>query len=141
TYDPHGRNLGNIEFIYGGVGRNVAHNLAQLSIPTRFVSTIDDTAFGQAIADELSEYNVDISKLYTVKEHGIGMWLAILGSNGSLEGSISQMPDLSYLEQWVHQHGDELIQSSSHVVLEVDLNANISQEIVKLSNKYDKPIY
>ena len=46
-YDPAGRNLGSVSVVHGGVGRNVAENIANLGIPVSFVGLLDETAFGR----------------------------------------------------------------------------------------------
>lgn len=140
-YDPLGRNLGHIRFFHGGVGRNVVENLAYLGLSTYFVSTVDNSALGQEVINRLKRTKVNTEFLTTVEEKGMGMWLAILDQKGDLAGSISQMPDLSLLEKHIHEHGHQMMETCSHVVLELDLNKNISYQVVKLAQTFGKPVY
>ena len=39
TYLPAGRNAGRVEIVHGGVGRNVAEDIANVGLPTRFVGS------------------------------------------------------------------------------------------------------
>ena len=48
-YHPLGRNLGGIQFVHGGVGRNVVQNLANLGLNTTFLSSVDGTGIGQEV--------------------------------------------------------------------------------------------
>ena len=45
-YDPLGRNVGTVRFIHGGVGRNVAENLALAGSSPVFVSSVDEGGLG-----------------------------------------------------------------------------------------------
>lgn len=141
SYVPTGRNLGSIQFVHGGVGRNVAENLARLGVPTRFVSSVDAAGLGQEVLLRLGRTNVNTQYVAEAEREGMGMWLAVLDQAGDLAGSISQMPDLTAMENMIAEHGEEIVRSSSHIMLELDLNATISKTVLKLANEYGKPVY
>jgi len=140
-YNPFGRNLGNVKFLHGGVGRNVAENLAYLNLPIYFVSTVDNSALGNEVINRLRKANVNLDFVSFAKDKGMGMWLAVLDQKGDLVGSISQMPDLSLLERLVSEKGQDVIKRSSHVVLELDLNECISRKVIEIAQKFNKQIY
>lgn len=140
-YVPSGRNLGSIEFIHGGVGRNVAENLANLDLPTLFISTVDHSALGEEVLHRLHRSKVDTSYIARAEAQGMGMWLAILDEHGNLAGSVSQMPELEILHNLIIQKGEEIIRDSSHIVLELDLNEDISKKVISLAKQYNKPVY
>ncbi len=140
-YDPYGRNLGDIRFFHGGVGRNVAENLAYLGLSTYFVSTVDNSALGKEVISRLQRTKVNTEYLTFVDEKGMGMWLAILDQKGDLAGSISQMPDLTLLEKHIVEKGPQIMETCSHVVLELDLNRNISYQVVEMAQAHGKPVY
>lgn len=140
-YDPLGRNLGHIRFYHGGVGRNVVENLAYLGLSAYFVSTVDNSALGQEVINRLLRTKVNTDYLTQVAEKGMGMWLAILDQKGDLAGSISQMPDLKLLEKHIFEQGPQIMETCSHVVLELDLNQNISYQVLKIAKDYGKPVY
>ncbi|MDF2719945.1 MAG: psuK [Paenibacillus sp.] len=141
AYIPTGRNLGKIQFVHGGVGRNVAENLARMGVSTRFVSSVDATGLGQEVVDRLNRTNADTRYVASAEQEGMGMWLAVLDQTGELAGSISQMPDLSTMERTITEHGDEIVRSSSHILLELDLNAGISKTVLELARRHGKPVY
>jgi pseudouridine kinase len=141
NYHPSTRNLGNIQFVHGGVGRNVAENLANLNVATFFVSSVDANAIGKEVAERLHKSKVNTPYLIESKQLGMGMWLAILDENGNLAGSISQMPDLTLLQELISRKGKEMIGQSTHITLELDLNYQISHSVIKLAEEAKKPIY
>lgn len=140
-YDPVGRNVGDIKFIHGGVGRNVAENLGVLDIPVTFGSTVDETGIGQEVINRLTENGVETAFLKKTKTGGMGMWMAILDHEGNLAGSISKMPDFHLFEELIDEKAEEMIASASHVALEIDLNETITRRIMALAKKHCKPIY
>jgi pseudouridine kinase len=141
NYHPSTRNLGIIQFVHGGVGRNVALNLANLNLSTCFVSSVDATAIGKEVVEKLHKSKVNTDDLIESKQLGMGMWLAILNEKGDLAGSISQMPDLTLLQEWITRKGKEMIQKSTHIALELDLNYQIAHSVIKLAEEEKKPIY
>jgi pseudouridine kinase len=141
NYHPSTRNLGIIQFVHGGVGRNVAENLANLNLSTCFVSSVDATAIGKEVVEKLHMSKVNTDDLIESKQLGMGMWLAILNEKGDLAGSISQMPDLTLLQELITRKGKEMIQKSTHIALELDLNYQIAHCVIKLAEEEKKPIY
>ncbi|MCR8635993.1 PfkB family carbohydrate kinase [Paenibacillus radicis (ex Xue et al. 2023)] len=139
-YIPTGRNLGSIQFVHGGVGRNVAENLTNLDLATSFVSTVDSTGLGDEIIQRLKKSNAHTEYLGKINQ-GMGMWLAVLDENGNLAGSISQMPQLDELERIIDNSGKKIVQQSTHIVLELDLNEQISKRVVELSLQENKPVF
>lgn len=140
-YRPAGRNLGSIQFVHGGVGRNVAETIASLSVPTTFVSSVDATGIGHEVLSRLQARHIDVSYVKEAPSGGMGMWLAILNENGDLAGSISQMPNLAHMEQQLLEQGDKLVQETSHIALELDLNEPISRRVIQLAAQHGKPVY
>lgn len=141
AYQPDGRNLGSIQFVHGGVGRNVAENLANLEVPTGLVSSVDRTGLGDEVLARLARVNVETKHVQACEKEGMGMWLAILNENGDLAGSISQMPNLGALEAAVKQHGDALVSESTHIVLEIDLTEAIARETLTVAHRHNRPVY
>lgn len=140
-YRPEGRNLGRVEFVHGGVGRNVAENLAYLETPVTFVSTVDESGLGQEIRERLQKNGVAVDYLLNVSDSGMGMWLVIVDEKGNVAGSISHMPDLKPLQKWLEDRGEALIREASHIALELDLNESIAEHVLKLARRERKPVY
>lgn len=141
AYQPLSRNLGRIEFVHGGVARNVVENIANLEVPASFLTTVDASGIGQEVVDRLKTAGVNCDYVASVANEGMGMWLAILDEMGDLAGSISQMPQLSHFDNHLDRIGEEAIGRSSHIVLELDLNERLSARVMELAAQYNKPVY
>ena len=92
-YVPDGRNAGYIEYIHGGVARNVVEDIANLGLNSTFVSIVDNTALGEDVKQRLQNRNVNTDYMKSI-ENGMGTWLAVFDHNGELAGSISHRPNL-----------------------------------------------
>lgn len=141
TYRPTGRNLGSIEFVHGGVARNVAENLAGLLLPTTFISSVDRSGVGDEILQRLHSAGVNTKYIRSVDSQGMGMWLVVLDQNGDLAGSISQMPRLDVLSALLDEQGDSILSESSHIILELDLNETITKKALQMAKEHAKPVY
>ncbi|MFT9847686.1 carbohydrate kinase family protein [Aneurinibacillus sp. REN35] len=141
NYQPDTRNIGSVQFVHGGVGRNVAENLANLDIPTAFVSSVDDSGLGHEVMERLRALSIQADYVQPCPAQGMGMWLAVLDENGNLAGSISQMPVLHALETVMEEKGEEIIARATHVVLELDLNERIARRTLALAKACNRPVY
>lgn len=141
NYQAQTRNLGSIQFVHGGVARNVVENLARLAIPSSFVTMIDESAMGKEVVDKLASLHVITDHITHVKEKGMGWWLALLNEHGNLVGSISQMPELAAFEDYLMRRGEEIVKNSRNLVLELDMNYPIVKRIKELATKYQVPLF
>ena len=135
NYIPTGRNAGRVEIVHGGVGRNVAEDIANVELRPRFVSLVDDDDQGEAVLKKLRNHKVDTRFVEQVHD-GMGMWLAVFDNTGDLAGSISKRPDLSYLAQLLEEKGDEIFADADSIVIEIDLDKEIIKQVFKFAKKY-----
>ena len=141
SYDPRGRNLGEVKFVHGGVGRNVVENFANVGMPVAYVGMLEDSTIGLEVENRLREIGTDLEWMVKAPDRGIGMWLVILDETGDLAGSVSKMPDLTYLEDHLKARGEEIVSGAEAVVLEVDLNERIAEMVIGLAKRYGKDVY
>lgn len=140
NYIPTGRNAGRVEFVHGGVGRNVAEDIANVELRPRFVSLVDDNAEGEAVLKKLRNHKVNTDYVLSVPD-GMGMWLAVFDNSGDLAGSISKRPDPSALVQLMEEKGDEIFADADSIVVEIDLDKEVVKQVFKYAEKYHKKVY
>lgn len=139
-YIPNGRNVGRIEFVHGGVGRNVAEDIANIELRPSFVSIVDDSPLGADVIKKLSNHKVNLDHLLKING-GMGSWLAVFDNNGDVAGSISQRPDMSPLIDLLDEKGDEIFSQADSIVIEIDMDKEIVKRALKLAEKYHKKIF
>ena len=93
TYIPDGRNAGRVEYIHGGVARNVVEDIANMELRPIYVGIVDDTPMGVDVVHKLNNHKVN-TDFVQVQPDGMGTWLAVFDSNGNVAGSISKRPNL-----------------------------------------------
>ena len=140
TYIPDGRNSGRVEYIHGGVARNVVEDIANMELRPTFVSSVDDTALGAAVIEKLQNHKVNTDYVSVVPD-SMGTWLAVFDHNGDLAGSISKRPDHSPIMDILEEEGDEIFQNADSVILQADLRKDIVKRVFKLAEKYNKKLY
>ena len=129
-----------MEFVHGGVGRNVAEDIANVELRPRFVSLVDDNAEGEAVLKKLRNHKVNTDYVLSVPD-GMGMWLAVFDNSGDLAGSISKRPDPSALVQLLEEKGDEIFADADSIVVEIDLDKEVVKQVFKYAEKYHKKVY
>ena len=140
TYIPAGRNAGRVEIVHGGVGRNVAEDIANIELRPRFVSMVDNTAEGAEVLRKLQKHKVD-TQFISVVPDGMGIWLAVMDHNGDVVGSISRRPKMEAMRKLIEEHGDEIFSDALSVVLEIDIDQDVAKEAFRYAEKHSVPIY
>ena len=140
TYIPAGRNAGRVEIVHGGVGRNVAEDIANVGLRPRFVSMVDNTAQGAEVLRKLQNHKVD-TKFISVVPDGMGIWLAVMDHDGDVVGSISKRPKMDAMLKLIQEHGDEIFADATSVVIEIDIDKEVAKETFRYAEKYSLPTY
>ena len=140
AYIPTGRNVGRIEYIHGGVARNVVEDIANVELRPTYVGIVDDSPLGTSVKEKLKDHKVNTDYVLTIKD-GMGTWLAVFDNNGDVAGSISKRPNMLPIVQLLDYKGDEIFQNADSVILEVDLNKEIVKKTLQLAKKHNKKIF
>ena len=140
SYIPQGRNVGTIAQIHGGVGRNVAEDIANLELKPTFIGLVDDDAMGADVIRKLERHKVDTRYMRKVKD-GMGTWLAVFDQDGDVVASISKRPDHRPIEHILDECGDEIFKDADSVVIEIDIDKEIVKKTFHYAEKYGKKVY
>ena len=140
TYIPDGRNVGRIEYIHGGVARNVVEDIANVELRPTYIGIVDDTPLGTAVVDKLKNHKVNTDYVL-VRPDGMGTWLAVFDNNGDVAGSISKRPDMMPLIELLEEKGDEIFKNADSVVIEVDIDRPIVKKVIELGKKHNKKLF
>ena len=139
-YIPAGRNSGWVEFVHGGVGRNVAEDIANVELRPRFVSMVDNTEQGEAVVRKLRNHKVDTRYVAAVPD-GMGLWLAIHDATGDIVSSISKRPNMDALIDMLDQYGDEIFADADSIVVEIDMDKEVIKRVFQYAEKFQKKVF
>ena len=140
VYLPTGRNAGSVEYIHGGVARNVVEDIANVELRPTYVGIVDDTPMGKGVLDKLKRHKVNTDYV-AVRPDGMGLWLAIFDNNGDLAGSISKRPQADAILDILEEKGDEIFAGAESAVLQVDLKKSIVKKTIELCEKHGTKLF
>ncbi len=139
-YIPDGRNAGYVEYIHGGVSRNIVEDIANLELRPTFLGIADESALGDDVIRKLENHKVNTRYMRRIP-NGMGTWLAVFDEKGDLAGSISQRPNLMPILDVLEEHGDEIFKDADSVVLEIDMDKEIVKKFIQLCEKHNTKLY
>jgi len=137
---PNGRNAGRVEQVHGGVGRNVAEDIANCELRPTFISLVDESGTGEDVIRKLKNHKVNTDYIRKTRD-GMGTWLAVFDNDGDVCASISKRPDLLPIADILDRHGDEIFAKADSVVIEICVDKEIVKRVFRLAEKYNKKVY
>ena len=140
TFIPTGRNVGRVEQIHGGVGRNVAEDVANCELRPTFISLVDESGIGEDVIRKLKSHKVNTDYIRRTPD-GIGTWLAVFGSDGDVAASISQRPNLLPIADILDSQGDEIFSQADSIIIEIDIDKEIVKQVFRLARKHGKKVF
>lgn len=140
AFIPTGRNAGRIEQIHGGVGRNVAEDVANCELRPTFISLVDESGISKDVINKLNNHKVNTQYIRSTPD-GMGTWLAVFGEDGDVYASISKRPDLRPIGDILDEFGDKIFRDADSVIIEIDINKSVVKRVFTLAEKYHTPVY
>ena len=134
-YIPNGRNAGRIEYVHGGVARNVVEDIANLELRPTFVGTVDETSMGRDVVDKLARHKVNVDYVKAIPD-GMGTWLALFDHEGDVAGQISKRPNTYQVMPILEKDGDEIVKDCDSIIFELDMHKDVVKRIFELAEKY-----
>lgn len=129
---PHDSNPGKIRLSAGGVGRNIAENLARLGVPVRFVSVFGEDKYGEFLLSSLHEAGVDTTLSLVLPGRVTSSYLCILGHDGRLHVAVADMEILSELSPKVLEMRADALAESDVCVVDTNLTEEALGRVVEL---------
>jgi pseudouridine kinase len=139
TADPlhlHDSSIGSIQTSYGGVGRNIAENIARLGIPVSLCSVIGDDAFGSLMLAHAKEVGIDVLLIDVIPGERTSSYLAVSSQEDMVVG-VNDMDITSHMSRaWADKHLPTLEQFDI-VVLEPNIPEDtLTYLIASLKDKW-----
>ena len=140
SFIPTGRNVGRVERLHGGVGRNVAEDIANCELRPTLISLVDESGDGEDVLRKLRNHKVNTDYIRKTRD-GLGTWLAVFDNRGDVAASISKRPDMMPLTEILDTQGDEIFADADSVIVEIDLDKEIIKRVFRLAKKHGKKVY
>ncbi|MFE2428892.1 PfkB family carbohydrate kinase [Streptomyces sp. NPDC059373] len=122
----------------GGVGRNIAENLARLGTPTHLIAAVGRDAAGERLLSDTQAAGVRVDRVHR-STHPTGTYTAVLDADGDLVVAIADMAATDALTPQDLQYGRELITNASLLVLDGNLSAQVLAYTLDIAHAADVP--
>ncbi len=132
-------NPGKIKFTPGGVGRNIAQNLALLGNKAWLLSAVGSDFYGQSLLTQTNQSGVYVDKCLIVPGENTSSYLSLLDNTGEMLVAINDMNISNAITaEYLAQHR-EFIQRAKVIVAD----CNISEEALAwiLDNAANVPVF
>lgn len=124
-------NIGSLETILGGVGRNIAENLKRLDFDVEFLSVFADDEFSKTLKDSCTDLSISIKHSLTVKDSRTSLFIAIMDRDNDLALALTAMdiyndiPDSFVLDKL------DVIGQNDYCILETNLPTSILELVTE----------
>ena len=116
-------NLGTVRPPPGGVGRNIAHNLALLGVDVRLVTCFGEDAQADALVESCAVAGIDIAHSFAVAGGATSTYLYVTDAQGEMQVAINDMAILEQLTPERVAERLEVIQGAAAVVVDTNVPA------------------
>jgi len=140
SMDIGSSNPGIIEISPGGVGRNIAHNLALLNVPVVLLSAVGSDAQGLKALHEASESGVCTDHVLRADDSITGTYIALLDSRGEMTAALSDMRILEKLDSDYFKTKLEVLQKASYIICDANLPCPAIEFIISTANNCRIPV-
>ena len=131
-------NPGRVTLSLGGVGRNIAHNLALLGTDVRMLTAYGDDVYGQRIAASCSELGIDASHALRVAGAATSTYLYIADDSGEMAMALSDMAVCDSITPAYLAANLPLLQNAQVVVADTNIPA---ESLVYLAENCQAPLF
>ena len=114
-------NPGKVDIGYGGVARNIAHNLALMGNHVQLLTAFGSDLFGRLIEDHCKQQGIDVHLSAVVDNVRSGTYLCIHNHSGEMIAAVADTEAVSVITpEWLeHRLGD--INQSDYVVADTNI--------------------
>lgn len=114
-------NPGTISLSPGGVGRNIAENLAYMDLDVKLLTAIGNDVYGNKLTSQTSESGVDTHYIKISDHHPTSLYMSILDEVGDMKVALSHMDITNTIDiAYIRKH-KSLIENAVLLVLDLNL--------------------
>ncbi|MDE6281328.1 MAG: winged helix-turn-helix transcriptional regulator, partial [Oscillospiraceae bacterium] len=115
---PADSNPGVVRMSLGGVGRNIAHNMALLGLDVRLLTAFGDDGHAQRIAASCGELGIDISRSLVVPGKRTSTYLFIADEMGEMALALADMDIYRHITPAYLASRAQLLQNAQLVIVD-----------------------
>ena len=125
-------NPGTVSIAYGGVGRNIAENLARLGQSVGMVSVVGSDELGKGAKEHLAGLGADTSMIRTIEGAGSCIYLSILDENMDMKLAVNDMEIIKEITpEYIRENLTEISRAKA-IALDANLDEAALEEITAM---------
>ncbi len=132
-------NPGRLKTSLGGVGRNIADNLARLDVKTQLLSAVGDDVQGDELIDTSIKSGIDMRHVIRSKAYDTSTYLSVVDKDGNMVLALSDMESINAITiEYLEKYHKEIVNAKAVVI-----DTNLTEESIQyIFEKYQNmPIY
>jgi pseudouridine kinase len=141
TLQFHADNPGKVWNNLGGVGRNIAENLARLEVDTVFLTAVGNDASGDLVLAQAAAAGVNVKHVLQIDGVRTGSFVTILDEDGQMAVAINDYDAITHhLTHEFLMESDDLFAAARLVAMDLNLSPAAIKGVVEIAEKHDVPI-
>ena len=129
VFIPEDSNPGSVSITAGGVGRNIAENIARLGLPICLLSAIGDDYFGNFLQAECSAAGINTEHIIVSQKFPTSAYLCVMNEKNDLAAAVSDMKIMSEISAELISDKALLLRSAEAVVVDNNIGADSLQAV------------
>lgn len=131
-------NPGSVTLSPGGVGRNIAQNLAQLDQEVKLITAFGEDAYAAQLAENCRKFNIDITDTLIVPGGASSTYVYIANDKGEMELAISDMQIYRELTPQYLEKKADLIENAELCIVDT----NLTEEAIRyIAGTFHCPLF
>jgi pseudouridine kinase len=131
---------GHVRVSVGGVGRNIAENLARLGLETILLSAVGDDEAGHHLLAQARGSGVNVDHVLVNPEHATAAYLAVLDQQGNLSVSVADMGIMEAVTPRYLYDRRRWLRQASVVAIDANLSPQALASLLRQTRKYGVPV-
>ena len=124
----------------GGVGRNVAENLARLGQDVNLLTVVGEDQNGDNLVETIAEAGVNVEAIKRTSLHPTGTYLGVVNPNGELQVAVDDMRAMTLLSPDYLLQNKHLFQQASLLFVDANLPKESLRTAMSLAKAAHLPV-
>ncbi len=130
-YVPCDSNPSRVEIAFGGVGRNIAHNLCLMGEQVRLFTVFGDDSIALSLRDDCRRVGMTVDPILEVAGARSNYFICVNDHNGEMQAGAADMELMSHLTTEMVETYIDSINASDAVVTDCNLSENVLRYLVE----------
>lgn len=127
-------NPGTVKISAGGVGRNIAENLARMGCRVKLVTALGNDANGRKLMERSAFCGIDMSHSLVINSMATSTYLCILDEKGDMVDAIADMSIFDSIDDAFADEKKDVIENSGLCIIDTNIPSSVIEHIVRSHN-------